>query len=208
MADPLDIPLPADVKVGHVVLRRGVSLKHLVAAAQRYYDLAIRAEALRSPHPQFQPPLHVRLRVQDEAEKIVKELDRVEALADEYAGEVKAGRETVPRVMQSSVAPDWASRNWDQTEGEARAIADAEAGQRANVDRLRKRPYGAARDLPPLPEPLVVVRDTDDEPEGGGWIVDCDCEGPLSYSLKADQALYTAEQMEAYARGTYDDCSF
>jgi hypothetical protein len=57
-----------------------------------------------------------------------------------------------------------------------------------------------AVDLPDLPEALVMVRDTDDEPEGGGWIVDCDCEGPLSYSLEAGEALYTADQMREYAR--------
>jgi hypothetical protein len=56
------------------------------------------------------------------------------------------------------------------------------------------------RPLPELPEAKVMVRDTDDEPEGGGWIVDCDCEGPLSHSLEVGEALYTAEQMREYAR--------
>lgn len=54
--------------------------------------------------------------------------------------------------------------------------------------------------LGPLPEPLAVVRDTNEEPDGGGWIVDCDCEGPLSYSLSAHEALYTGGQMREYAR--------
>lgn len=56
------------------------------------------------------------------------------------------------------------------------------------------------RPLPELPEAKVMVRDTDNEPEGGGWIVDCDCEGPLSYSLEAGEALYTSDQMREYAR--------
>lgn len=48
-----------------------------------------------------------------------------------------------------------------------------------------------------MPEALVVVRDTDEEPENGGWIVDCDCEGPLTYSLQAGDDLYTADQLRA-----------
>lgn len=58
----------------------------------------------------------------------------------------------------------------------------------------------AAPELPELPEAKVLVRETDEEPEDGGWIVDCDCEGPLSYSLEANEALYTADQMREYAR--------
>jgi hypothetical protein len=57
--------------------------------------------------------------------------------------------------------------------------------------------------LPPLPEAKVMVREPDEESrslENGGWIVDCDCEGPLSYSLEGGDALYTADQMREYAR--------
>jgi hypothetical protein len=57
-----------------------------------------------------------------------------------------------------------------------------------------------ATSLPELPEALVIVRDEDLGDDTGGWIVDCDCEGPLTYSLKAGQMLYTEEQMHEYAR--------
>ncbi|MDB5730710.1 MAG: hypothetical protein JWQ03_605 [Variovorax sp.] len=59
---------------------------------------------------------------------------------------------------------------------------------------------GAPSAEPELPEAKVMVRNTDDEPEGGGWIVDCDCEGPLSYSLQANEALYTTDQMREYGQ--------
>lgn len=66
--------------------------------------------------------------------------------------------------------------------------------------------YGVApcgEPLPPLPEAKVMVREADEEVrslENGGWIVDCDCEGPLSYSLEGGEALYTADQMREYAQ--------
>ena len=41
-------------------------------------------------------------------------------------------------------------------------------------------PAGVDTSEPPLPEALVIVRDADPG-EDGGWIVDCDCEGPRSY---------------------------
>jgi len=39
--DPMDTPLPCDVKVGHVNIRKGVALKTLVARMQVLYDMAI-----------------------------------------------------------------------------------------------------------------------------------------------------------------------
>jgi len=39
-ADPLDMPLPCDVKVGHVTIRKGVALRTLVAHMQVLYDMA------------------------------------------------------------------------------------------------------------------------------------------------------------------------
>jgi hypothetical protein len=39
-ADPMNTPLPCDVKVGHVVIRKGIALQVLVARMQVLYDMA------------------------------------------------------------------------------------------------------------------------------------------------------------------------
>ncbi len=38
--DPMDTPLPCDVKVGHVTVRKGVALRTLVMRMQVLYDMA------------------------------------------------------------------------------------------------------------------------------------------------------------------------
>jgi len=40
MADPLDMPLPCDIVLGNLTLRKGVGLSSLVLTAKRYYEMA------------------------------------------------------------------------------------------------------------------------------------------------------------------------
>ena len=54
-----------------------------------------------------------------------------------------------------------------------------------------------AREYPPLPEGKAAIRCVADTEEGG-WIVDFDCEGPLSHDPEEGELLFTADQMRAY----------
>ena len=47
--EPLDTPLPCDVKVGHVTIRKGVALSVLVARMQVLYDMAQPKEPEQEP---------------------------------------------------------------------------------------------------------------------------------------------------------------
>jgi hypothetical protein len=47
--EPLDTPLPCDVKVGHVTMRKGVALRTLVARMQVLYDMA-QGQAQKQEH--------------------------------------------------------------------------------------------------------------------------------------------------------------
>jgi len=53
--EPLDTPLPCDVKVGHVTIRKGVALSVLVARMQVLYDMAQPKEPEQEPVAYFNP---------------------------------------------------------------------------------------------------------------------------------------------------------
>lgn len=48
-ADPLDIPLPADVMINHLRFAKGVSLRTLVEAARRWHTIACKAAQIARP---------------------------------------------------------------------------------------------------------------------------------------------------------------
>jgi hypothetical protein len=47
--DPMDTPLPCDVTVGHVTIRKGVALRTLVARMQVLYDMAQATQSQGEP---------------------------------------------------------------------------------------------------------------------------------------------------------------
>lgn len=71
----------------------------------------------------------------------------------------------------------------------------------AEVERLAAQPSQApvvqAGEYPPLPQGKAVIRCVADTDEGG-WVVDFDCEGPLSHEPQEGDELFTADQMHAY----------
>jgi hypothetical protein len=60
---------------------------------------------------------------------------------------------------------------------------------------------------PPLPDGKGVIRHAQHDDDGGGWIVDIDCEGPLSHQPDNGDELFTADQLRAYGEQIVEVCA-